>query len=317
MRKLVVGAVCGAMLTGATAVYAGDEIRAALFPAKYEVNGTAVERDGAYETLNYNGRAYVPIRFVAEQLDTVVAYEEESQTIKLDTGFGLASMNSSVKAGYIEVEKDDVGGGSVMTGRLYAGEAYWNELESSKVMLQPGSPITIKAYIAFYDDDNRVMDKVPISVSTTAEGDRILEFKGQSEAELTGYAFAGLESVIPEPIHVFLPPNTNVSDPSGLIEMEQTAIRIRDDVSQIRLRAIIRKDGHYRFAAELKYYDATGELLGNAWLESETTGLAEDSPGVLLPYHYYETATRADLSNAATYTVTLHELEPATEVTED
>ncbi|MHA6480917.1 stalk domain-containing protein [Paenibacillus sp. strain BS8-2] len=312
-RKFMVGAVCGAMLAGTTAVYAEDAIRATLFPAQYALNGVAIEQTGDYATLLYQDRAYVPIRFVAEQLDTVVAYEDATQTIKLDTGFGLSSISGEVKAGYIKVVKDSKGEGSTVTGRIYAGQAYWDALANSKAALEPGSPIAIKAYIAFYDENNRTLGKVPISVSTTAKGDRMLSFTATSNRDLSSYAFAALEQVIPEPIYAYMPPIPNVADPTGVLEMEQTAIHVGEDQTQVQVRAIVRKDGTFRVAAELHYYDDQGKLLGNTWMDTEVQGAAEDLPGKDLRYFYYEMATQANLSDAVRYTITVHELESLTE----
>lgn len=74
MKKFLLGLVCGMGLTATTAVYALETIQAYLFPVRYEFNGQAKELDSEYATLNYNGHAYVPVRFVAESLGVGVRY---------------------------------------------------------------------------------------------------------------------------------------------------------------------------------------------------------------------------------------------------
>ncbi|NRF89844.1 hypothetical protein HQN89_02165 [Paenibacillus frigoriresistens] len=84
MKKFLLGLTCGIALTATTAVYASETINAYLFPVKYVFNGQSKELDKEYTTLNYNGHAYVPIRFVTENLGSIVEYDENTQTIKIN-----------------------------------------------------------------------------------------------------------------------------------------------------------------------------------------------------------------------------------------
>jgi hypothetical protein len=74
LKKFVLGLICGIGLTVTTAVYASNTIQAYLFPVEYEFNGQTKQLDSEYTTINYNGHAYVPVRFVAESLGVGVRY---------------------------------------------------------------------------------------------------------------------------------------------------------------------------------------------------------------------------------------------------
>jgi hypothetical protein len=83
LKKFVVGLICGICLTATTAVYASDTIQAYLFPAKIEINGQSKELDSQYTLLNYNGHAYVPIRFIAESLGLGIKYSPINNIISI------------------------------------------------------------------------------------------------------------------------------------------------------------------------------------------------------------------------------------------
>jgi hypothetical protein len=51
-----------------------NAIQAYLFPAKIEINGQSKELPSEYKVLNYNGHAYVPIRFIGVSLVLGVRY---------------------------------------------------------------------------------------------------------------------------------------------------------------------------------------------------------------------------------------------------
>lgn len=85
VKKFIAGLGCGLLLSVATLAYAsGEPLEVYLFKAKYLFNGVEAKLGDEYTTLNYNGHAYVPIRFIAEQSGLSVGYDEGSQTIKVD-----------------------------------------------------------------------------------------------------------------------------------------------------------------------------------------------------------------------------------------
>jgi opacity protein-like surface antigen len=72
------------LLVLASAAHAADAVRAVLFPVTYVFNHEVKEPDPEYVTLNYNGRTYVPVRFVAENLGARVNYDENSRTVTIN-----------------------------------------------------------------------------------------------------------------------------------------------------------------------------------------------------------------------------------------
>jgi hypothetical protein len=54
-----------------------------LFPASFEVNGQTKQLGSEYTVLNYNGHAYVPVRFVAESLGAGVRYIYKDNVISI------------------------------------------------------------------------------------------------------------------------------------------------------------------------------------------------------------------------------------------
>lgn len=105
MKKILLGFTCGIALTATTAVFAAETVQTYLFPAKFEINGQSKEIGADYTVLNYNGHAYVPIRFIGESLGTLVNYKEDTKTIQIsDTSLSKklqlnADFLSSVKEG--------------------------------------------------------------------------------------------------------------------------------------------------------------------------------------------------------------------------
>jgi hypothetical protein len=80
MKKYLIGGIIGAVLATGTTAFADSaitKIQAYLWPVSIQIHsngqmsGTA---PGGVEVLNYNNRAYVPLRFVTEQLGATVKY---------------------------------------------------------------------------------------------------------------------------------------------------------------------------------------------------------------------------------------------------
>ncbi len=218
MKKLAVGFIAGAVFASSTVVYAGEAIKAVIFPVKYKVNGVNIDLPNGYQSINVDGRAYVPIRFAAESLNVVVAYDEASKTIQMDSGFDLSSINTPIRAGYIEVVKQ--GNTSKVKGKLYIGQSYWDALHNSKMEIKPGSEVDFKAGIAFYNDESKLLGVTPISMSLIAKGDQIKSFEIVTDQDVSGYTYASLQDIQPEPIYAFLPPSPFLDDPTGKVTIE-------------------------------------------------------------------------------------------------
>lgn len=84
MRRFLI--LCGAvgLLLAGQAVYANtDSIRNAMaFPVELLINDKKVEIPADYETLNYDGHAYFPIRLLADATEAGIAYDHEKNRIR-------------------------------------------------------------------------------------------------------------------------------------------------------------------------------------------------------------------------------------------
>lgn len=100
MKKLWIGILVGFALSFATMGYASNVVETVLYPVKLYLNGEEQTLGGEYEILNYNGHAYVPLRFLAEQLDGKVTFDEAGPSINIS----LHSLGSIPMKGYTEEE---------------------------------------------------------------------------------------------------------------------------------------------------------------------------------------------------------------------
>lgn len=78
MKKVLLGMVLGSILTTATGVFANDDsVNALLSTLNFNFNGKTAQQD----SLIYNNKTYVPIRFVGEQLGKEVGWDTNSRTV--------------------------------------------------------------------------------------------------------------------------------------------------------------------------------------------------------------------------------------------
>ncbi|TXK71913.1 stalk domain-containing protein [Paenibacillus sp. N3.4] len=81
MKKFILGLCCGLIIACSSVAFASGSIQALLFPASFEMNGSPIALNDEYKVLNVDGHAYVPIRFVAENLGATIDYDTELQKI--------------------------------------------------------------------------------------------------------------------------------------------------------------------------------------------------------------------------------------------
>ncbi|WP_127484311.1 copper amine oxidase N-terminal domain-containing protein [Paenibacillus ehimensis] len=84
MKKLISGLTVGVVLSTCTIAYSSDTIQATLFPAKLTFNGVEKKLPQDYAVFNYNGHAYLPIRFIAENMNAGIRYDEKSKSISVN-----------------------------------------------------------------------------------------------------------------------------------------------------------------------------------------------------------------------------------------
>jgi hypothetical protein len=78
MKKFIIGLLCGAVLSMTTVAFATNAIQAVLFPSKvtFYTNNTIKELDGTGDNaiLNYNNKAYIPLRVFTDAMGAKVTY---------------------------------------------------------------------------------------------------------------------------------------------------------------------------------------------------------------------------------------------------
>lgn len=202
MKMFLLGLTCGIALTTTTAVFAADTIQTYLFSAKFVINGETKSSYG-YETLNYNGHAYVPIRFIAESMGMKVAYEDESKTITVDNGveFNILDINNpDVSAGHLSINKE--GSHSIITGKLYTGLYSWNhkmidDIQTMNPTVDYSKTIAL-GKLVFWNEKGEVIEKVPYQIPSVLNGaEQIVPFETISKTDISGYAAVTLESTEP------------------------------------------------------------------------------------------------------------------------
>ncbi|WP_409343373.1 DUF3888 domain-containing protein [Paenibacillus sp. MBLB4367] len=82
-KHYIAGVLCGAFLMATTSVFASSVIEATIFPSKvtfFLANGLSkeVQLQESEEVLNYNNKAYVPLRLFAEGSGALVEYTQAS-----------------------------------------------------------------------------------------------------------------------------------------------------------------------------------------------------------------------------------------------
>jgi len=308
MRKYIVGFVCGALVMSSAAVYASDTIKATIFPVSINVNGQNTELPDGYKIINVEGRTYVPIRFVAESLDSVVAYDHSSKSIRIDNRFELQAIGSELRAGNLAVQKS--GSANKITGEIYAGQSFWASMATSKNEVVPSSSLTLEADIAFYDQKGKKLGSAPIAVPMKAEGDQLKSFEGYTDHDVKGYAFATLEYAL-EPIHAFLPPSFGASDSKGNIAVGMESARKSGDFTKVRLWIGGLKQGTYKAEGTVAFYDSNDNLLGTAEFQTTVSGKKDQTFADFDGNDSFtiETAGKGDFAMAAKYTVTLQSFE--------
>lgn len=150
MKKFILGTAFGIAMSASTFAFASDSIQALLFPAKFQFNGHSVEIGNDYQVLNYNGHAYVPIRFVAENIGATIDYDTDNETIFVKNGsLDLTDPNyNGITVGNLILTKD--GQNTKVTGQLKM-----DNMGNEKNM--------VGANLSFYNDKGEKIGEVAIN----------------------------------------------------------------------------------------------------------------------------------------------------------
>ncbi|NEW07376.1 hypothetical protein GK047_15335 [Paenibacillus sp. SYP-B3998] len=151
MKKFILGLTIGITLTASTAVFASNTIQAYLFPTSFYINNHPVKLDNDYEVLNYNGHAYVPIRFVAEKLGGYVDYRQEQELNRIHINYFAANKEFLTDKTYPEIHV-----GIVDMGHSYGYTAIQG-LVSIDSDIGSANKHDLQFNLNFYDEKNKLL----------------------------------------------------------------------------------------------------------------------------------------------------------------
>lgn len=305
MKKYLIGFAVGASVSLATAAYASDIVQAYLFPAKFVINSESRTPDPDYAVLNYNGHAYVPIRFAAEQLGAVVAYDDSSQTITVDNRFGVKDMESSIRVGQLQVSRQ--GKQTKVTGQLFVGQSHWDVMANARNWDPELKEATVTARLYFYNERGERIGNVPLEQQFATHGDQIKPFEAIADGDLTSYAAVTLSEVSPIPFGLMAPPTLNFTDADNRLAVGSLRLASEGQFTRIKAWASLKVEGRYRVSANLDFYGADGELLGTAPMSVEMHGM---DPAKGSGASAYELMCKGDVSAYKDIRITDLKLEP-------
>jgi hypothetical protein len=168
MKKFMLGLSCGLLLAGSSVAIASDTIQALLFPASFEINGSQVKMNSDYQILNVDGHAYVPVRFVAENLGATIDYDSEAQKIVIkNKPLDIKDPDyDSIAVGNLILTK--AGNKTKVTGQLKF-EGVGNSLNM------------VGARLSFYNEDNQKIGEAVISGNDFGVDPQTFETEGEGD----------------------------------------------------------------------------------------------------------------------------------------
>jgi hypothetical protein len=108
LQGILIGLLIGVLLSGSVAVAASGEFQVQLGKFRYMFDGVEKKPDvsqGFVQGIEYQGRSYVPLRFVADSLGKNVVYDSSTQTIWLGKKEGAFQYLSDIE--YARTDKNN------------------------------------------------------------------------------------------------------------------------------------------------------------------------------------------------------------------
>jgi hypothetical protein len=282
------------------------QYRAVLFPVKYLIHGETKTPDA---TLNYNGRAYVPIRFLAENMNEVVTYDEKTKTITVDNQFTIFDPNSTIRAGHLNVTKS--GDGSSVSGQLYVGKQHWDDLKNANNWVDEGKKeIAVNGNLAFYDDQGKFIEFVPFSANCQVDADCIQTFNALSKKDLSRYKAVTLIGVNPIRWDLQVPPNLTVSDRDKQLFIGDIKAYMLEGFTRFDGAISLKIDGTYNLSATLTFFDFEGKEIGKVPLETKIAD--KKATGGVELITFFTAVGKGDLTLWKSVQLTVDSLTPTT-----
>lgn len=174
MKKFITGIIVGIIISISTVGIASNQISAYLFPVKFTFNGEQKILDSQYDVLNYKGYTYVPSRYIAENMNGYIYYDEISKTVNVSF---LEEPIITDFEGYFP----NVKVGSISLNKLN------NDTKVSGYYKVEDDPTenTISFALNFYNEDG---DKIgTVSVSGNLKPNEIGQFSTVIKGDITNY----------------------------------------------------------------------------------------------------------------------------------
>ncbi|WP_232696915.1 stalk domain-containing protein [Brevibacillus daliensis] len=150
MKKFILGLSFGLAIACSSVALASGSIQALLFPASIEINGSHIALNNNYQVLNVDGNAYVPIRFVAENLGATIDYDAESKKIFI----------KNKKLDLTDPDYKGISVGNIILTKISNGTKVTGQLKMEGV---GSSKNMIGANLTFYNDKSEKIGDVAIN----------------------------------------------------------------------------------------------------------------------------------------------------------
>lgn len=84
IKKFMLGIIFGLCLSLGSVVYASDSIQSILVNVNILFNGIRKDVGSEYSVMNFQGHIYVPIRFIAENMNSTIDYDDRKKEIRIE-----------------------------------------------------------------------------------------------------------------------------------------------------------------------------------------------------------------------------------------
>ncbi|MBP1989607.1 stalk domain-containing protein [Paenibacillus eucommiae] len=303
MKKFVIGMLIGGILTASTATYASDSIQAVLYSVKYIINGKEENPiENGYRTLNFDGHAYLPLRYISDKLGAAVLYDEDSKLITLDNGFTIIDPRNFIRAGYINTSKNTQG--TLIDGKLYFSG---NSLQMFDFTTDTTAS---EGELIFWNSEGKIIDKAPFAVNINTRKDQIVSFHTMTQSDVTDYETVTLEGTTPiHLLHTYRPFMTT-KDAESKIMIGLELLGKSGDYSTGTLQIGSFVKGMNNIEAVVTFYGNQSEILGSARIHAPSINgpldpNITDPIGESIPF-----IAKGDITNYKTFAVKLISITP-------
>ncbi|MEK8128482.1 hypothetical protein WMW72_11250 [Paenibacillus filicis] len=191
VKKFVIGVMAGAILSLSATSLATNLTDVSLFPVKYVFNDIEKPIPTEYSSINYNGHAYVPIRFIAENTNLNIGYDETGKRVLIN--YGIDGQNAAPIPPQYQEENYDPNlpyktNNALPYGNIKVTKEGLNSLVSFQ-LLNDIPDNDMGGVMRFYDSQANFLGQLLISQTFSAG---INTYNGEIVADLSTYKYATL-----------------------------------------------------------------------------------------------------------------------------